>query len=161
MEVYSSPNHGPRRSVTKGVVVHSTRSGRLSQEEEYEITVEWFLNPSAQVSAHRVIGYYEGQHAQLVDDDLEAWAARDHNTTHLQVELCQPLPSSPFSDYQYKTLAALCAHWARKYGFPLDRDHIRGHDEIPPGIREGKSDPGSLFDWDKLLALVSTLRVAR
>ena len=134
--------------------MHSTRSGRFSFREEYERTIAYFMQQSAQVSAHRVIGYYEGQHAQMVEDDLQAWAAREYNATHLQVELCQPLPSSPYSEYQYETLAALCTRWARKYGFPLDREHIKGHDEIPPGIREGKTDPGRMFDWNRLLALV-------
>lgn len=152
--IYSSPNHGPRRLATKGIIVHSTRSGRFSLREEYERTIAWFMNPSAQASAHRVIGYYEGQHAQLVDDDLEAWAAREYNAAYLQVELCQPLPSSPFSEYQYRTLAALCTYWAQRYGFPLDRKHIQGHEEIPPGEREGKSDPGRMFDWGKLLELL-------
>lgn len=153
-EVHLSPHHGVRRNQTLGIVIHSTRSGLSGRELEYQRTVNWFANPSAQVSAHRVIGISEGQHCLCVEDDIECWGAREYNRTHLQIELAQPRPTDEYSDYQYSCAAAVVKGWATKYNFPLDRKHIQGHDEIPPGKVEGKTDPGALFDWDKFMGLL-------
>ena len=37
-------------------------------------------------------------------------------------------------------------------GYPLDRDHVHGHDEI----NLGKRDPGNLFPWDELMRALNT-----
>lgn len=112
------------------------------------------MSPDAQVSAHRVIGVLPGQHAQIVADELIAWHAREYNSAWLGIELCQPTPRDEYTEYQYQCAAAVVFGWAQKYGIPLDREHLRGHDEIPPGIREGKSDPGALWDWQKFMSLL-------
>lgn len=127
--------------------------GEEALSEEYMRTVRWMLRPGT-ASSHRVIGYHKGQHCQVVADELIAWTAREYNTDHLQIEMTQPTPDDPFSDYQYRCTAAVVKAWARKYGFPLDRFHIRGHEEIPPGIREGKTDPGDKWDWNRFVALL-------
>ena len=148
-ELAPSPNHGGPRPGTMGVVIHSTRGNTSSHYEEYAATLAWFSNPASQVSAHRVIGY-DGGGAICVDDDLIAWHATDHNTRWLGVELTQPRITDPFSEAQYESLAALLKEWASAYGFPLDRAHLVAHSEI----NRQKSDPGPLFDWDKLMGLL-------
>ena len=145
-----SPNHwAGKRATTKGAIIHSTRGGAASQEAEYEATWRWFANPHSQVSAHRVIGF-DGNGAICVEDDLMAWHAGAHNPQWLGVELTQPRDSDPFSDAQYGTLSILLRLWSLQYGFPLNREHLLAHSEI----NSHKSDPGDLFDWDKLLALL-------
>jgi len=139
-----------------GVVIHSTRGNASTRQLEYTATISWFQNPSSGVSAHRVIGYFPGQHAQLVPDHLIAWHARTYNAHWLGVELVQPKPTDDFSRWQYEELARLYLSWARANGFPADGYHIVGHDEIPPGIADGKTDPGALFDWELLKALLAT-----
>lgn len=52
-----------------------------------------------------------------------------------------------FTDAQYDSLRLLVEDLCLRYQIPMDRDHIIGHDEYAPG----KTDPGELFDWDRLL----------
>ena len=44
---------------------------------------------------------------------------------------------------------------AGRYGFPLDRQHILGHSEIPQGIEQGKIDPGPMWSWNRLMAEIA------
>ncbi len=141
-----SPNHSGPRAATLGVVIHSTRGGASSQEREYEATCNWFSRPASEVSAHRVIGF-DGNGAICIEDDLVAWHATNHNFRWLGVELTQPTINDAYSEAQYATLRALLKEWRNKYGFPLDRDHLVAHSEI----NSQKSDPGPLFDWEKVL----------
>jgi len=170
MELYSSPNHGGKRGTTKGVVVHSTRSGKdVTPQQEYKATINHFMNPSpsteehpegdpsAAVSAHIVIGTERGYLAKLVEPDYEAWHCRELNQTMLGVELVQAHATDEFTAFQYVTLANLVKAWSLKYGFPLDRAHIVGHEETVPGKRDHKSDPGKMFDWDRFMSIVEAL----
>ena len=146
------------------MVLHSTRSGLAGPEaldNEYALTINWFLNPNAQASAHRVIGHSPGQHAQLVSDDLEAWHARTYNYTHLGIEFCQPRPTDPFSSWQIETGAMVVAAWCHKYGIIPSRDTIVRHQDIPPGKEDGKTDPGELFPYDSFLSKVAEAYSAR
>lgn len=153
-----SPNHGGRRISTKGVVIHSTRGGAASQAQEYEATCNWFARPVSQVSAHRVIGF-DGDGAICVDDDDIAWHASRHNQEWLGVELTEPTINDAYSEAQYETLRELLAEWSTQYSFPLDRTHLVAHSEI----NSAKSDPGPLFDWNKLFTedTVNTARLTK
>lgn len=51
-----------------------------------------------------------------------------------------------FSEAQYLALERLIHDLCVRYGIPMDRQHIIGHDEYSPT----KTDPGDLFDWDRL-----------
>lgn len=138
--------------------MHSTRSGKFTREEEYQKTVDYMMKPLT-VSSHRVIGVLPGQHAQLVEDDLIAHHAEEDNLLWLGIELAQPLPGDPYSDFQYEESAAVVRLWHEKYRFPLDRLWIRGHQETAQGRRWGKSDPGDKadgghWDWERFIGLV-------
>lgn len=52
-----------------------------------------------------------------------------------------------FTDAQYASLSALVADICARNGIAFDREHIIGHEEYNPA----KSDPGALFDWDRVL----------
>src|SRR5262245_36192830 len=148
---------GPRRA-TRGVVIHTTRGGRDGATELYA-TTRWFQNPSAQVSAHLIVG--NPQPEQVVrsvhDDDL-AWHCREANATHLSVEICQGRDGDPISDFAYRLAAEACREWSRNYGFPLERrttiaePGLVGHEDTEPGKRDGKTDPGGAFDWEVFLS---------
>ncbi len=51
-----------------------------------------------------------------------------------------------FTDAQYEALAALVRDICERNNIPLDRDHIIGHGEYSPT----KTDPGELFDWERI-----------
>lgn len=52
-----------------------------------------------------------------------------------------------FTDQQYEALKLLVDDLCVRYGIPLDRSHIIGHDEYSPT----KTDPGELFDWSRII----------
>ncbi len=149
-----SPNHGGRMSGHKGVIIHSTRGG-TAVGTELQATVNWFMNPSSQVSSHRVVGY-NGEQYIMVDDDIVAWHAGNTGVEYLGIEIEQGRASDPFSEQEYIVAAKIVRDWSKKYGFPVNRQTVMGHDEIPQGIRQGKSDPGYMFDWDKFMRLASS-----
>lgn len=138
---------------TMGVVIHSTRGGAATPADELRATIAWFENPASQVSAHAIISV-KGVIVHMVDPERDCWGAREFNSSHLQIELVQSRPTQSYTDEQYKSCAWLVKEWAQRYGFPLDRAHIRGHDEIPPGLREGKTDPGKMWDWQKFMDML-------
>ena len=63
-------------------------------------------------------------------------------------EYSQIDPSLPgYTEAQYEALDRLLADLCSRYDIPLDRDHIIGHEDYSPH----KSDPGELFNWDRIL----------
>lgn len=128
-------------------MVHSTRGRQEDLNLEYQGTLNWFRNPASQVSAHTVIGFYEGQHARVVDDKLSAWHAGEHNPYSLGVELVQPTKDHAYSDWQYAELNRLIGWWKSKH--PIEQ--VLGHEQTLQGMAAGKSDPGGMFDWTRIV----------
>ncbi len=148
-----SPNHGGPRSSTRGVVIHSTRGGQ-PPGPEFEWTNQWFSQTASQVSAHAVVSQ-AGEITYPVADDLVAWHARYYNGSWLGIEFEQGRVTDEYTEVQIAAGAGLVRAWCDAYSIPIDRDHIAGHEEIPPGIEDVKSDPGILFPWDHFMAMVS------
>jgi N-acetyl-anhydromuramyl-L-alanine amidase AmpD len=151
-----SPNRGGPRAYTDGIIVHSTRGAAQTYDQELIATLRWFSTPASQTSAHYVIAF-DGRVYECVPPDLIAWHAREHNARWLGIELVQPRIDMPFSDAQYISLARLAKHLSARYGFPLDRTTLRGHEEMPAGKRDGKTDPGPRFDWQRFMSLIKEL----
>jgi hypothetical protein len=152
-----TPNRQPSRPETRGVFLHSTRSGQSSYslEREYTTSVNYLCRPEAQVSAHFVVG--PSSITRLANDNDITWHARENNQTHIGIEICQPTYKSPYNEFQYKAVAELVSKLADKYKFPLVRvmsQHDRGligHEDSEQGRRDGKC-----FSADtKLFALVN------
>ncbi len=145
-----SPNFNNRRrpdDIT-GIVIHSTANSSL------ERVVEWFNNPSAQVSAHYTIGK-DGEIAQHVQDMHRAWHAgrsvwkgrNSCNDYTLGIELVNLNDGAdPYPEAQHQANLALCVYLADKYN--ISADDIIGHLDIaiPPGR---KSDPRG-YDLNRL-----------
>lgn len=138
-------NSGPRAD-TIGVVVHSTRGG-LAVGDEYNAVINYFTSPTARANAHLLIGQ-DGRMTQFMDFGLIAWhALNPANLHYIGVEMEQPKYDTPYTGIQYAVLASWIREMSQTYGFPLDRQHIIGHDEEPNGIAQGKTDPGPMFNW--------------
>lgn len=135
------------------MILHSTRSGQPGRDEEYLRTVRYMLQRNT-VASHRVIGVLEGQHAQMVEDDMAAWHAAGDNYSYLGIEFAQPLPSDEYSEWQLETGAQVCAGWARKYGFTPSPVTLLPHSGTAQGRRAGKSDPGAPFPLASFIARV-------
>jgi N-acetyl-anhydromuramyl-L-alanine amidase AmpD len=167
LEARLTEAHGGKRPVTRGIVLHSTRGptkpapGEALESvlaREYALAVRYMLDPAHKVSPHFCVG--PAKVARMVPDDLIAWHAREHNQTHLGIEVAQPAYCPPFVDWQYEAVAEICARWCRKYGLPPHRvtdvcqPGIIAHSDTAQGRRDGKTDPGCYWDWGRFIPLV-------
>src|SRR6266513_2667654 len=137
------------------VVVHDT-------EEAYGPTLAEFQDPHAYVSTHYVIRSSDGLVTQMVPTKDVAWHAGNWyvNTHSVGVEnegFALDL-ASWFTPRLYHSLARLTRYQAERFGFPLDRAHVIGHDQVPgpTGAYQAGThwDPGTYFNWAHFMALV-------
>ena len=152
--------HGGPRTETRNIFIHSTRSGKdWPQEQEYKVTVNYFMNPAGN-SSHMVIGPNMGQCTRMVHDNDISYHAQENNKWSLSIELAQSTLTTPFTNDQLEMAAIVCAKWCRKYGIAPIRvtnqsmRGIIGHEDSAQGKRDGKSDPGPMFDWNDFIARV-------
>ena len=161
--VCPSPNRGPRpagNAVTL-VVLHSIslppgEYGGDAVERLFTNRLDWDAHPYFQrirglrVSAHFLVRR-DGGLMQFVATDERAWHAgasswrgRDGcNDYSVGIEL-EGLEGTPFDDAQYGALLGLLP--ALRSRHPLDA--VAGHEHVAPGR---KHDPGSGFDWPRLV----------
>jgi hypothetical protein len=136
---------GGRQSYST-IVIHVTQGS-------YAGTISWFKNPSAQVSAHYVVRSSDGQITQMVAEKDVAWHARSANSTSVGIEH-EGFIDNPswFTDAMYLASAALTKNIADRRGIPKDRNHIKGHSEIPGNDH---TDPGPNWNWTYYMQLVN------
>lgn len=103
------------------------------------------------VSAHFLIRR-DGELLQFVACERRAWHAGVSefrgrtrcNDFSIGVEL-EGADACPYEPAQYRRLAGLVRGLRQRYRL----EHLAGHSDIAPGR---KTDPGPLFDWDRLRA---------
>ncbi len=140
------------------IVIHTT-------EGSYAGTISWFQNSAAGASAHYVIRSSDGQITQMVDEEDIAWHAGHWETNQRSIgiehEGYVSDPETWYTDAMMRSSAALVRDICDRYGIPMDRSHIIGHYEVPgcpTGTGGGASchtDPGSGWDWDYFMYLVT------
>jgi N-acetylmuramoyl-L-alanine amidase len=110
------------------IVIHDT-------EVAYEPTIALFQNPLAYVSAHYVLRSADGDVTQMVGTDDVAWHAGNWwiniHAVGIENEGFALQGYDWYTERLYLSLARLTRYLADRYGIPLDRDHIIGHDEVP------------------------------
>ena len=163
----ATPNHGDARASTLGVVVHSTRGGAGSLATEYMQTVRFCAQGppvnSAQVGPHWVVG--PAQVTRMVHDQDTCYCQTVDNPTHIGIEVCQPFPTTAYTEFQYHAVADLCARYCVKYRIPVSyigkqytatvtKPGILGHEDTRAGWSRGKSDPGDRWNWSHFCQLL-------
>nr|WP_238431629.1 peptidoglycan recognition family protein [Streptomyces cavernae] len=137
----------PRSQKIRYIVVHDV-------EGYYDSSVALTQDPSY-VSWHYTLRSTDGHIAQHLKAEDVGWHAGNWyvNATSIGLEHEGFLasPDAWYTEEMYRASARLVAYLARKYGIPLDRQHILGHDTVPgpttsdiPGMH---SDPGPYWDW--------------
>jgi hypothetical protein len=67
-------------------------------------------------------------------------------------------PDAWYTEAMYRSSARLVRYLAKKYGVPLDRQHILGHDNVPgpttSTVAGMHTDPGPYWDWRHYFALL-------
>ncbi|HEY8983599.1 MAG TPA: peptidoglycan recognition family protein [Streptomyces sp.] len=137
----------PRSQKVRYIVVHDT-------EGAWEGVLNMVQDPTY-VSWHYTLRSSDGHIAQHVKTEDVAWHAGNWyiNAASVGIEHEGFLarPDAWYTEAMYRASARLVRYLAHRYGVPLDRQHILGHDNVPgpttanvPGMH---TDPGPYWDW--------------
>ncbi|GHK01288.1 amidase [Streptomyces sp. Y2F8-2] len=129
------------------IVIHDT-------EGQWDGVLKLIQDP-AYVSWNYTVRSTDGLIAQHVKAKDVAWHAGNWYVNAASVgiehEGFLASPDAWYTEAMYRSSARLVRYLAGKYGIPLDRQHILGHDNVPgptssyiPGMH---TDPGPYWDW--------------
>lgn len=152
-----TPANRPGSNPINKIIIHVTQGS-------WSGAINWFLNPDAQVSAHYTVRSSDGVVGQSVREKDIAWHAGNwsYNQTSIGIEH-EGYVNNPawFTEAMYDSSAKLSAYLCKKYGIPVDRSHIIGHNEVPDPYDPSKTggaghhtDPGSYWNWSKYMDYV-------
>ncbi|MEV5310384.1 MULTISPECIES: N-acetylmuramoyl-L-alanine amidase [unclassified Streptomyces] len=134
------------------VIVHVTQGS-------FDSAVKVFQDPEHGAASHYIVGQ-DGRVAQMIRELDVAYHAgnRDYNERSVGIEHAGFVDRpQDFTDAMYTASARLTAGICRRYGIPVDREHIIGHVEVPG---TDHTDPGPHWDWDRYIRLVRQARTA-
>lgn len=154
---YTAANR-PYSHLIDKIIIHVTQGSWSS-------ALNWFQNPRAGASAHYTVRSSDGYRGQSVAEKDICWHAGNwsYNQTSIGIEH-EGFVSDPkwFTEAMYDSSAQLSAYLVNKYGIPLDRAHILGHNEVPDPYSLGQyggvtnhTDPGYYWDWYKYIDYVA------
>ncbi|MER7909747.1 N-acetylmuramoyl-L-alanine amidase [Streptomyces sp. NPDC096068] len=137
------------------IVIHDT-------EGPYQGSLDALTNPKGAGSAHYLIRAQDGQVTQMLENKQLAWHAGNwtHNMHSVGVEHegYAIKEGSWYTEPQYRSSAELVKFLAQKYGVPIDREHIIGHDEVALQTDNRLSslhwDAGPYWDWNYYMSLL-------
>ncbi|GAA3398987.1 N-acetylmuramoyl-L-alanine amidase [Streptomyces roseoviridis] len=129
------------------IVIHDT-------EASWDTTLKLVQDP-AYVSWQYSLRSSDGHIAQHVPLKDVGWHAGNWfvnaKSVGLEHEGFLTSPDSWYTEAMYRTSARLVRYLAKRYGIPLDRQHVLGHDNVPgtvaSTIRGMHTDPGPYWDW--------------
>lgn len=129
------------------IVIHDT-------EGAWEGVLQMVQDPTY-VSWQYSLRSTDGHIAQHVKAKDVAWHAGNWyvnaKSIGLEHEGFLAQPDSWYTEAMYRSSARLVTYLANKYGIPLDRQHILGHDNVPgpttSTVGGMHTDPGPYWDW--------------
>ncbi|MDO0917577.1 N-acetylmuramoyl-L-alanine amidase [Streptomyces sp. DT2A-34] len=129
------------------IVIHDT-------EGAWEGVLTMVQDPTY-VSWQYTLRSTDGHIAQHVKAKDVAWHAGNWyvnaKSIGLEHEGFLARPDAWYTEAMYRSSARLVTYLAKKYGIPLDRQHILGHDNVPGPTASTVSgmhtDPGPYWDW--------------
>ncbi|MBG0857476.1 N-acetylmuramoyl-L-alanine amidase [Streptomyces spinoverrucosus] len=136
------------------IVVHDT-------EGAWEGVLDMVQDPTY-VSWNYSLRSTDGHIAQHVKAKDVAWHAGNWyvnaKSIGLEHEGFLAAPDAWYTEAMYRSSARLVRYLAKKYGVPLDRQHILGHDNVPGPTTSTVSgmhtDPGPYWDWQHYFTLL-------
>jgi hypothetical protein len=136
----------PQSQKINYIVIHDT-------EETYDNTIRLVQDPTY-VSWNYTLRSSDGHVAQHVKAKDVAWHAGNWYVNAKAIGLEHEgfgADGTWYTEAMYRSSAKLVRYLAGRYGIPLDRAHIVGHDNVPgtvPSTVAGMHwDPGPYFDW--------------
>ncbi len=131
-------------------------------EGSYASAISAFRDPNRHGSANYIVSN-SGQITQMVAEKDIAWHAGnwDYNTRAIGIEH-EGFAWTPgtFTNAEYRASAHLAASICSRWGVPMDRKHVIGHNQVPdpnnPGLfggAEHHTDPGPYWNWTFYMSL--------
>jgi N-acetyl-anhydromuramyl-L-alanine amidase AmpD len=145
----------PRDLKINSIVIHDT-------ESSYASTIAEFQNPAAYVSANYVIQSSTGDITEMVRPQDVAWAVGNwyYNTHSISIEHegYAAQGSTWYTQVMYQASAELVRYLAHRFGIPLTREYIVGHDNVG-GPNDALNaiqhwDPGTFWNWQYYMGLL-------
>ncbi|MEV6400739.1 peptidoglycan recognition family protein [Streptomyces sp. NPDC051907] len=144
----------PASQSVKYIIVHDT-------EGSWDTTVRLVQDPTY-VSWQYTLRSSDGHVAQHVPLKDVAWHAGNwyvnSKSVGLEHEGFLVAPDAWYTEAMYRSSARLVRYLAKRYGIPLDRRHILGHDNVPgttaATVRGMHTDPGPYWDWAHYFTLL-------
>jgi hypothetical protein len=143
----------PVNQKIKYIVIHDT-------EGSYAGTINMVKDPTY-VSWHYTLRSVDGHVAQHVRTKDVAWHAGNWYVNAKAIGLEHEgfaAQGTWYTEAMYRSSAKLVRYLALRYGVPLDRQHIIGHDNVPgtvPATVRGMHwDPGPYWNWSHYFDLL-------
>lgn len=160
------------------VMIHFTSAVVLSQEDpfnhsllrgiftDYELSVHYIIDRDGVVRCYipeELVAYHAGagtwaddpKYTNRLNDyaigiEIMAIGSQSDMAQYLSPSAYRKLKPEDigFTDAQYEALKVLVQDICQRNDIPMDRQHIIGHEEYSPA----KTDPGELFDWERLFS---------
>ena len=140
------------------IVIHDT-------EVPFAEAIRIFQDPTRQASANYVVSA-GGQIVQTVLEKDIAWHAGnwDYNTGAIGIENeGYAYTQGSYTRAEYRASAQLAASICSRWGVPMDRAHVIGHNQVPdpdhPELFGGsahRTDPGPYWDWNYFMRLAAS-----
>ncbi|MEU1529774.1 N-acetylmuramoyl-L-alanine amidase [Streptomyces fagopyri] len=151
-QVSNRPVNGIR---IDSIVIHDLESG-------YDAGVKGLSDPKNTVSTHYVMRSSDGAVTQMVPTkDIAFHAGNYSSNLHsigIEHEGYAAQGGAWYTEAQYEATADLVKYLAGRFGIPLDRQHIVGHDNVagPNSLLVSGMhwDPGNAWDWDHFMRLL-------
>jgi hypothetical protein len=135
------------------IVIHST-------EGTYDTSVDLAKDPEY-LAWNYTLRSSDGHVAQHVANKDVGWHAGNWYTNQHSIGVEHEgfvAEGKWFTEPMYRSSAKLVRYLATKYGVPLDRNHIIGHDQVPglatDYVKGMHNDPGPYWDWEHYFDLL-------
>ncbi|WP_084703792.1 N-acetylmuramoyl-L-alanine amidase [Phaeacidiphilus oryzae] len=151
LQVANRPSDGV---AIRYIVLHDT-------ESSYDAAIKTFQQPGGD-AAQYVMRSSDGAVTQMVPNEDIAFHAGNYwfnmHSIGIEHEGFAAQGATWYSQTQYEATADLVRYLALRYGIPLDRQHIIGHDDVPGPADSYVAgmhwDPGPYWDWNRFMELV-------
>jgi N-acetyl-anhydromuramyl-L-alanine amidase AmpD len=136
------------------IVIHDT-------EGSWDTALQLVQDPTY-LGWHYTVRSSDGQIAAHLDPKDVGWHAGNWyvnmHSIGVEHEGFAAQGATWYTESLYESSAALVRHLAHRYGVPLDRAHIIGHDQVPgilpANVASMHWDPGPYWDWEHYMALL-------
>jgi hypothetical protein len=137
------------------IVIHDT-------ESSYDSAIATFQDPKSKSSANYVMRSADGAVTQMVPTKDVAFHAGNYSSNlhsiGIEHEGYAVQGATWYTEAEYETTAYLVKYLSVRFGIPLDRQHIVGHDNVAGPNSSLVSamhwDPGTSWDWQHFIDLL-------